>query len=227
MLIGAVDEWRRWALFTVPDVGEWSEGAIALLGDAAHAMLPFAAQGAGMAIEDAAVLAKALSDSAGENTAGIPAALKRYGRLRRARVRSSARRAAQRDDLSPHRPVGAGARPHHQGDGTETRAGTAGLDLRLAGVAVARPHSKTPSSAPRCRTATASVCLWLAPMARPAPPPAAALFGTCCAARLPQPALIAPAPRCIRCDKQAPPPRVRQPRFPPLPSGPAILRRGS
>ncbi len=58
MLIGAVDEWRKWALFTVPDGGEWSEGAIALLGDAAHAMLPFAAQGAGMAIEDAAVLAK-------------------------------------------------------------------------------------------------------------------------------------------------------------------------
>ena len=36
------------------------EGAIALLGDAAHAMLPFAAQGAGMAIEDAAVLAQSL-----------------------------------------------------------------------------------------------------------------------------------------------------------------------
>ncbi len=86
MLIGAIDEWRRWALFTVPDNGDWSEGAIALLGDAAHAMLPFAAQGAGMAIEDAAVLAKALSASAGENTADIPAALKRYGRLRRARV---------------------------------------------------------------------------------------------------------------------------------------------
>jgi salicylate hydroxylase len=49
-------------------------------------MLPFAAQGAGMAIEDAAVLANALSDSAGENTANIPAALQRYGRLRRARV---------------------------------------------------------------------------------------------------------------------------------------------
>lgn len=93
MLIGAVDEWRRWALFTVPDNGDWSEGAIALLGDAAHAMLPFAAQGAGMAIEDAAVLAKALRASAGENTADIPAALKRYGRLRRARVLRVARAA--------------------------------------------------------------------------------------------------------------------------------------
>jgi len=60
MLVGAVDEWRRWALFTVPDAGEWSQGQIALLGDAAHAMLPFAAQGAGMAIEDAAVLVRCI-----------------------------------------------------------------------------------------------------------------------------------------------------------------------
>ena len=42
--------------------GQWTDGAIALLGDAAHAMLPFAAQGAGMAIEDAAVLAKCLGE---------------------------------------------------------------------------------------------------------------------------------------------------------------------
>ena len=86
MLLGAVDDWRRWALFTLPDLGEWTNGAIALLGDAAHAMLPFAAQGAGMAIEDAAVLAKTLSESPSDNLAGIPAALKRYGRQRRGRV---------------------------------------------------------------------------------------------------------------------------------------------
>src|SRR4051794_5992873 len=86
MLIGAVDDWRKWALFTVPDRCSWNDGAIALLGDAVHAMLPFAAQGAAMAIEDAAVLAGCLSQSAGENVAAIPAALQRYGRLRRARV---------------------------------------------------------------------------------------------------------------------------------------------
>jgi salicylate hydroxylase len=86
MMIAAVDDWRKWALFTLPDGGEWSDGAIALLGDAVHAMLPFAAQGAGMAIEDAAVLANCLGQT-GENTTGIPAALKRYGRLRRSRVR--------------------------------------------------------------------------------------------------------------------------------------------
>jgi salicylate hydroxylase len=85
MMIGAVDDWRKWALFTVPDGSGWTDGAIALLGDAVHAMLPFAAQGAAMAIEDAAVLAKCLG-GVGENTAGIPAALKRYARLRRSRV---------------------------------------------------------------------------------------------------------------------------------------------
>jgi salicylate hydroxylase len=85
MMIGAVDGWRKWALFTVAEGGGWSKGAIALLGDAAHAMLPFAAQGAAMAIEDAAVLAKCLG-ATGETSAGIPDALKRYAKLRRARV---------------------------------------------------------------------------------------------------------------------------------------------
>jgi salicylate hydroxylase len=95
MLIGAVDGWRRWALFTLPDLGEWTDGAVALLGDAAHAMLPFAAQGAGMAIEDAAVLAKTLSESPPDGIAGIPAALKRYGRQRRSRVLRVQRAARQ------------------------------------------------------------------------------------------------------------------------------------
>jgi salicylate hydroxylase len=84
MMLNAVDDWRKWALFAVPEGIEWSEGPVALLGDAVHAMLPFAAQGAGMAIEDAAVLARCLGES--ETTAGIQAALQRYGRLRRARV---------------------------------------------------------------------------------------------------------------------------------------------
>jgi 2-polyprenyl-6-methoxyphenol hydroxylase-like FAD-dependent oxidoreductase len=90
MLASAVDEWKRWALFTVPEDGEWHEGQIALLGDAAHAMLPFAAQGAGMAIEDAAVLAKCLNEG-GRDAAGIAAALKKYARQRRGRVTSMQR----------------------------------------------------------------------------------------------------------------------------------------
>jgi salicylate hydroxylase len=95
MMIGAVDGWRKWALFTVPDGGAWTEGGIALLGDAAHAMLPFAAQGAGMAIEDAVVLAKCLGEAAGETGAGFAAGLKRYAKLRRARVARVQRAARQ------------------------------------------------------------------------------------------------------------------------------------
>jgi salicylate hydroxylase len=94
MMIGAVDDWRKWALFTVPEGGAWTAGAIALLGDAAHAMLPFAAQGAGMAIEDAAVLAKCLAENA-EESAAVAAALKRYARLRRARIHRVQRAARQ------------------------------------------------------------------------------------------------------------------------------------
>jgi salicylate hydroxylase len=86
MLVGAVDSWRKWALFTLPDGCEWHEGPIALLGDAVHGMLPFAAQGAAMAIEDAAVLAEVLSEAPVESGADIGAAFKRYGRSRRARV---------------------------------------------------------------------------------------------------------------------------------------------
>jgi salicylate hydroxylase len=86
MMIGAVDEWRKWALFTVADGGEWTDGPIALLGDAAHAMLPFAAQGAAMAIEDAAVLAKCLGESQSDGGPTLSAAMQRYARLRRSRV---------------------------------------------------------------------------------------------------------------------------------------------
>ena len=101
MMIGAVDDWRKWALFTVPGGGEWSDGPIALLGDAVHAMLPFAAQGAGMAIEDAAVLAQCLGEGVAETAAGIPASLKRYTKLRRWRVRR-VQRAARRNGRIYH-----------------------------------------------------------------------------------------------------------------------------
>lgn len=95
MMLTAVDNWRKWALFGVPDGCPWSQGPVALLGDAVHAMLPFAAQGAGMAIEDAAVLAQHLSLEAAGSAAGIAAALKQYGRARQARVRRVQRTARQ------------------------------------------------------------------------------------------------------------------------------------
>ena len=73
----------RWALFDRDPLPEWGRGAVTLLGDACHPTLPFMAQGACMAIEDAAVLAGCL---AGCGRAGIPAALMRYAALRQART---------------------------------------------------------------------------------------------------------------------------------------------
>lgn len=92
-LVGAVDGWRRWALFAVDAGHSWSSNSTALLGDAAHAMLPFVAQGAGMAIEDAAVLAGSLAEITAPS--GVPAALARYATARQqrvARVQRTARR---------------------------------------------------------------------------------------------------------------------------------------
>jgi salicylate hydroxylase len=93
-MIESVENWRRWPLFTIQDGGMWHEGSVALLGDAAHAMLPFAAQGAGMAIEDAAVLAQCVG-TAGHDAAGIAPALERYAQLRQPRVTRVQRTARQ------------------------------------------------------------------------------------------------------------------------------------
>ncbi len=55
------DDLYRWALFDRPPLCQWTQGRVALLGDSAHPMLPFLAQGAAMAIEDAYTLSEAIS----------------------------------------------------------------------------------------------------------------------------------------------------------------------
>ncbi len=90
-LIATAPAWRKWPLFDRPPLHRWSEGAVTLLGDAAHPMLPFLAQGAAQAIEDAAVLA----DSIRRTFNDLPAALASYQveRLSRtARVQAQSRR---------------------------------------------------------------------------------------------------------------------------------------
>lgn len=80
----------KWGLFDRDPMQRWSQGHITLLGDAAHPMLPFLAQGAAMAIEDGYVLASVLAANAGD----IPEALRSYEdeRLpRTSRVQLSAR----------------------------------------------------------------------------------------------------------------------------------------
>src|ERR1019366_2796390 len=59
-LIAIPDQWLKWALYDRAASFRGGVGPVTLIGDAAHPMLPFLAQGAGMAIEDAAVLADML-----------------------------------------------------------------------------------------------------------------------------------------------------------------------
>jgi salicylate hydroxylase len=59
-LIALPEQWLKWALYDRKTPFRGGMGAVTLIGDAAHPMLPFLAQGAGMAIEDAAVLANML-----------------------------------------------------------------------------------------------------------------------------------------------------------------------
>jgi 2-polyprenyl-6-methoxyphenol hydroxylase-like FAD-dependent oxidoreductase len=91
-LLIASERWQKWALFACPALTTWGNGRITLLGDAAHPMLPYLAQGAAMAVEDAFVLAACL-----DRNPDVPAALRAYeaSRLpRTARVQRDASRNA-------------------------------------------------------------------------------------------------------------------------------------
>jgi 2-polyprenyl-6-methoxyphenol hydroxylase-like FAD-dependent oxidoreductase len=74
--------WRSWSLYRLTPLRSWSSGAIALLGDAAHPVLPFLAQGAALAIEDALALAGSMEACPGDPSA----AFRRYEALRRPRT---------------------------------------------------------------------------------------------------------------------------------------------
>jgi salicylate hydroxylase len=54
-------EWRKWALYRLPSLPHWVAGRVALIGDAAHPMLPHLAQGGVLALEDAVTLADQLA----------------------------------------------------------------------------------------------------------------------------------------------------------------------
>ena len=88
----------RWALHDRPPMKEWSKGRILVLGDAAHPMLPFLAQGAAMAIEDGAVIANCI-----DNFDDIEEALNQFEKIRKPRtsyVQLAARRNAKVFHLS-------------------------------------------------------------------------------------------------------------------------------
>jgi salicylate hydroxylase len=80
-LLARVTETNLWGLFRHPVAQTWTAGQLALLGDAAHPTLPFLAQGANMALEDAFLLVRCLTEDPDTG-----AALARYQTLRRPRT---------------------------------------------------------------------------------------------------------------------------------------------
>lgn len=82
-LLEPVEEVMKTALYERDPLPSWVQGHIALLGDACHPMMPFMAQGAGMAIEDGVVLGRQFE---GVGRDGVQAALKRYEQLRHERT---------------------------------------------------------------------------------------------------------------------------------------------
>jgi salicylate hydroxylase len=84
-LLATPEQWVKWALHDRPPVRRWGMGPVTLLGDAAHPMLPFLAQGAALAIEDAIVLAECLNPS---EYVGL--GMRRYEQWRRTRARTAA-----------------------------------------------------------------------------------------------------------------------------------------
>ena len=91
LVLDGVTETFQWALFDRPEQVIWTKGAIALIGDAAHPMLPFMAQGAAMALEDAVVLARVLAGperSVAEGLAAYETA--RWNRVTRVQDRARA-----------------------------------------------------------------------------------------------------------------------------------------
>jgi salicylate hydroxylase len=89
-LLDLIDTWRMWVLCDREPVKDWSKGRVTLLGDAAHPMLQYLAQGACMATEDAVTLAEKVAASPDD----LPVAFKAYEQeryLRTARVQIMAR----------------------------------------------------------------------------------------------------------------------------------------
>jgi len=89
-MLERIETWRMWVLCDREPVRDWSKGRVTLLGDAAHPMLQYLAQGACMATEDAVCLA----DQAAAQPDDLPAAFRAYVQqryLRTARVQIMAR----------------------------------------------------------------------------------------------------------------------------------------
>ena len=82
-VLAAAPSAHKWALVVRDPLPHWTDGNVALLGDACHPMTPYMAQGAGTSIEDAAILSRCLD---GVDRDGVAAALLRYEATRKPRT---------------------------------------------------------------------------------------------------------------------------------------------
>ncbi|WEH36694.1 3-hydroxybenzoate 6-monooxygenase [Streptomyces sp. AM 4-1-1] len=98
------EDWRTWVLCDRDPVDVWTDGRVALLGDAAHPMLQYAAQGACMALEDAVVIGESLGCQGHE----VPGRLEKYNTWRRDRTRKAQLLAREMGSLLYH-PAGQAA----------------------------------------------------------------------------------------------------------------------
>src|SRR5436305_1302010 len=96
-IVAAPRDWQKWALFDRAPPAYWGKGAVTLLGDAAHPMLPYLAHGAAMAIEDAAILANELARTPDQ----AASAMRRYEAARQRRT-ARAQGAARRNGMIYH-----------------------------------------------------------------------------------------------------------------------------
>ncbi|MEV6851353.1 FAD-dependent monooxygenase [Actinoplanes sp. NPDC051411] len=106
-LLSLTEQWRAWVLLDRPPSPVWTDGRVALLGDAAHAMLHYAAQGACQALEDAVVLGDLLGDAPGDGAGWVPRLLERYADHRRERTAAVQR--VSRDSIRLWHAAGAAA----------------------------------------------------------------------------------------------------------------------
>ena len=123
--------WRSWSLYGLTGLRRFADGRIALLGDAAHPVLPYLAQGAALAIEDAVTLAETVAASARRPGAGLSPL---RGTPPAARRRRPAPFASLRPHLSFRRALAAGAQSRARTAKRRCRPRRSRLALRHAAL---------------------------------------------------------------------------------------------
>ena len=108
-ILAAVDQTFLWGLFNHPYLPNWTKNNVAMIGDACHPMLPFLAQGAVMALEDAWVLAREL-----DRADDIPSGLLAYERLCKPRA-TRVQKGAASNATAYHLPNGPAKFVAHKG----------------------------------------------------------------------------------------------------------------